>query len=660
MYQKEVDPNMAPVDSSSTRQSEPRLWLSRTSVDARPQPDVPENYWADALSIIPSRYEVLSQVGTGGMGIVFKVRDRDTHEIVALKILKPGMASASAMQENLRKEVCLARKVTHKNVCRIHEFNRSNAAASISMEFVEGESLLSKLRRVGSLPLSESLEIARQICAGLREAHAQGIVHRDLKPANIMVDVSGTVKIMDFGIARLTEEDGQMTGTIAGTPAYMAPEQLELKTMGPQTDIYSLGLLLYEMVTGSQAFAGDTPIAIALKQIRELPRRPSEFIPALPAHSEAIILKCLRKDPAKRFQSVDELDAALESVTKVRVAVPGRVSVELRRARLAVQRDVQFGLEKIRAAISRLVTVAREARRVSLQVNRVAVHGVEKASAFLRAQDWRAATRSGTGQAVAVLLGSLVVFGLVADRRSQANEFAAARFAAPAVQALQSPNPKNAFSTVGAAPTGAPGSVSTDHVDLSRGSGVASAPLPDVTSSEIPASLGVSTTTKNKAKRQSGMHSSSSSAPLAKSAERQTRPSLTDSLKPPTQAPVGPAAPADRTDEQRTANTQQDLEAPVLPATSSNATPKLVEGAEEQETAQAVWYLEVGSFKEANWAQQAVEKLSALGYHAISVHQTRLWMQSFHVQVGPFKDPKELGDAQQSLAARGFKPHLVK
>ena len=660
MYQKEVDLNMAPVDSSATRQSEPRLWLSGKSVDARPQPDVPENYWPDALSIIPSRYEVLSQVGTGGMGIVFKVRDRDTHEIVALKILKPGMASAPAMQENLRKEVCLARKVTHKNVCRIHEFNRSNAAACISMEFVEGESLLSKLRRVRSLPLSESLEIARQICAGLREAHAQGIVHRDLKPANIMVDVNGAVKIMDFGIARLTEEDGQMTGTIAGTPSYMAPEQLELKTMGPQTDIYSLGLLLYEMVTGAQAFDGDPPIATALKQIRELPRRPSEIIPALPAHTEAIILKCLRKDPAKRFQSVDELDAALENETKASVAVPGPVSVELRLARLAVQRDVQFGLEKIRAAIPRLVTVAREARRASLQVNRVAIHGVVKASVFLRAQDWRAATRSRTAQAVAVLLGSLVVFGLVVDRRSQANEFAVAPFAAPALQTIQSPNPKTAFSSVGSTPTRAPGSVSTDHVDLSQGLGVAGAPLSDETSSEIPASAGVSAASKHKVKGQSGTHGSSSSPRAAKSVQRQTQPSLTESLKPPARAPVGPAAPAGGIDEQKIAGTQQDLEAPVLPAVSSNSTPKLIEGAEEQKPAQAVWYLEVGSFKDANWAQQAVEKLSALGYHAISVHQTRLWMQSFHIQVGPFKDPKELAEAQQSLAARGFRTHLVK
>jgi hypothetical protein len=136
-------------------------------------------------------------------------------------------------------------------------------------------------------------------------------VHRDLKPANIMVDPDGGVKIMDFGIARLFQGTGQLTGTMIGTPAYMAPEQLELKRVDARTDIYALGLLLYEMVTGSQPFPGDTPIAVALKHIREIPQRPREVVPTLPAHAEAVIMKCLQKDPAMRFQSVNELMMAL-------------------------------------------------------------------------------------------------------------------------------------------------------------------------------------------------------------------------------------------------------------------------------------------------------------------------------------------------------------
>src|SRR6202166_232175 len=225
-------------------------WLNKLTIDGRTEKeDIFEVVWSNteayrvqervtSTSHIPPRYEVLSQIGSGGTGIVYKVRDQETSEIVALKILKPEIASDPDVQENFKRELCLARKITHKNVCRIHEFSRSNGMAYTSMEFVEGESLLSRLYRVGSLPLNEALEIARQICAGLREAHAQGIVHRDLKPANIMVDRNGTVKIMDFGIARMIESDGPRTGTIVGTPAYMAPEQAALKAVGACTDNY--------------------------------------------------------------------------------------------------------------------------------------------------------------------------------------------------------------------------------------------------------------------------------------------------------------------------------------------------------------------------------------------------------------------------------------
>ena len=260
---------------------------------------------------IPVRFKILCEIGNGGMGIVYKVHDLETGEILALKLLKPLIASDPQMREELRKEVCLARRVTHNNVCRIHEFYRSDTASCVSMEFVHGETLLSKMRRVGALPVRDAIEITRQICAGLREAHARRIVHRDLKPANIMIDQSGVVKIMDFGIARLSQENGQVTRTFVGTPEYMAPEQIELKAMGPRTDIYSVGLLLYEMVTGTQAFTGDSLIAVALKQIRESPKRPSEIASTLPPGLEAVILKCLRKNCDSRFQSIDQLDSAL-------------------------------------------------------------------------------------------------------------------------------------------------------------------------------------------------------------------------------------------------------------------------------------------------------------------------------------------------------------
>ena len=639
---------MAPVDNQATKQSEPRQWFSDAPASSEASAISGENGAAFAVANLPSRYKVVSHVGTGGMGIVLKVMDLDTGEIVALKMLKPGMASAQAMQENLRKEVCLARKVTHKNVCRIYEFNRSDGAACISMEFVEGESLLSKLRRAGALPLNEMLDIARQICAGLHEAHAQGIVHRDLKPANIMVDSSGTVKIMDFGIARLTEEDGQMTGTIAGTPAYMAPEQLELKAMGPQTDIYAVGLLLYEMSLGAPAFAGDTPIATALKQIRELPPRPSESIPEFPGRLEAIIMKCLRKDPTRRYQTVDELGAALETEHAINARVSWPVAIEQQVAQMAVRfnghlhanASVRGGLEKIRAAAPVFRDLGSEIRRTTLHANEVVLLHARKAGAFLREQDWRAVTRTRTGQAVAVLLGAAVIFGLAAGRKSHANEFATAQFAAPSAQFLVSSNAKSQ-------PAGAAGGISSD--DLSRGVGATGATVAAETgeSADENSNPGItSAPSKNKVNAQPGA--------------RKVRGTSAGNSRATLAAPIQPAAPVARSGAQSVVGPQAELEAPVIAAVSTNATPKLINGAEEQKPAPTVLYLEVGTFKDANWAQNAVEKLSGLGYHAISVHQSKLWMQSYHVQVGPYADMSEVGVAQKSLASQGFKTHLVK
>ncbi len=638
---------MAPVDNQATKQSEPRQWFSGGPASSEAPAVSGENGAAFAVANLPSRYKVVSHVGTGGMGIVLKVMDLDTGEIVALKMLKPGMASAQAMQENLRKEVCLARKVTHKNVCRIYEFNRSDGAACISMEFVEGESLLSKLRRAGALPLNETLEIARQICAGLHEAHAQGIVHRDLKPANIMVDSSGTVKIMDFGIARLTQDDGQMTGTIAGTPAYMAPEQLELKAMGPQTDIYAVGLLLYEMSLGAPAFEGDTPIATALKQIRELPQRPSEILPEFPGRLEAIIMKCLRKDPARRYQTVDELGAALETEHAINARVSWPVAIEQQVAQMAVRFNghlhanatVRGGLERIRAAAPVFRDLGSEIRRTTLHANDVVIFQARRAGAFLREQDWRAATRTRPGQAVAVLLGCAVIFGLAAGRKSHANEFATAQFAAPSGQLLASSNGKEQFA-------GAAGGVSTDRIDLNRGVGATGGSTADASADENSNSGITSAPSKNKV----------SAVPGA----RKVRASSAGNSKTALTAPIRPAAPVARADAQNVVGPQAELEAPVLPTVSTNATPKLINGAEEQKPAPTVLYLEVGTFKDSNWAQNAVEKLSGLGYHAISVHQSKLWMQSYHVQVGPYADMSEVGVAQKGLASQGFKTHLVK
>src|ERR1700683_2268493 len=266
-----------------------------------------------ALAALGVRYEILAEAGHGSMGNVYKARDRETGETVALKLLKTEIASDQAMMDRFKNELLFARKITHKNVCRVYEFNRVAGIAYTSMEFVEGESLRSVLNRFGGLPQRKATDLALQICSGLKEAHAQGIVHRDLKPENVMIDAQGNVKIMDFGIARSMEAVTRQTGAMVGTPAYMAPEQVSGSPVDYRNDIYSLGLMLYEMFTGAAAFSADNSIAVALKQMREEPPAPHEIEPNIPVGIERAILKCLEKAPARRFQSIAELETGLRS-----------------------------------------------------------------------------------------------------------------------------------------------------------------------------------------------------------------------------------------------------------------------------------------------------------------------------------------------------------
>src|SRR5262249_1631109 len=177
-----------------------------------------------------------------------------------------------------------------------------------TMEFVQGESLRRVLDRFGALNIRKAVNVARQICDGLCEAHSQGIVHRDLKPENLMIDESGNVKLMDFGLAHLVAEG---SSAAVGTPSYMAPEQLQDRPIDQRADIYSLGLVLFEVFTGMAAFTDDTPVAMARKHIEDAPRNPREIEPIIPERIAKAILRCLEKDPSERFQSVEELQAAL-------------------------------------------------------------------------------------------------------------------------------------------------------------------------------------------------------------------------------------------------------------------------------------------------------------------------------------------------------------
>jgi predicted Ser/Thr protein kinase len=264
-----------------------------------------------SLAAITARYELLCELGRGGMGVVYKARDVQTRDLVAVKVLHPSAASDPAIVDRFRNELLLARRITHKNVCRVFDLNEFAGTTVISMEFVEGRSLRELLREVESLSTRRGLKIVRQIAAGLVEAHAQGVVHRDLKPENILIGRDGTVKIMDFGIARLLDARVTATGDILGTPAYMSPEQAEGRPADARSDIYALGLVMYEMFCGRPPFSGDTPIALAAKHVSEMPVAPRAIEADLPPRIDAAIRRCLEKNPAKRFQSVGQLDAAL-------------------------------------------------------------------------------------------------------------------------------------------------------------------------------------------------------------------------------------------------------------------------------------------------------------------------------------------------------------
>ena len=260
---------------------------------------------------VGARYDVLRLLGRGGMGMVYEASDRETGAKVALKMLKPEIAEQVETVDRFKAELLLARKITHKNVCRVYDMFRFNALAVIAMEYVDGESLRSRLARTGQLSVKQCLDIAGQIIDGLEEAHRQSVVHRDLKPENIMIASDGTVKIMDFGLAKAVNSDVTASGTFAGTPAYMSPEQALGEPAEPRSDIYSLGLILYEMLCGKRAFSGDSAVAVAMKQGRETPVAPGQLVPDLPKPLEMAVLRCLEKDRERRFASAGELRNAL-------------------------------------------------------------------------------------------------------------------------------------------------------------------------------------------------------------------------------------------------------------------------------------------------------------------------------------------------------------
>jgi serine/threonine-protein kinase len=271
-------------------------------------------------ALFAERYEIHDVVGKGGMGVVYRARDRQLDEEVALKVLRgDALRDDPALLERFKSEIKLARRISHRNVLRTHDFGEANGTPYISMEYLEGVTLKDLLRNRGALPLAIGLRVARQACQGLEAAHQVGVVHRDIKPQNMLIlPETGELKIMDFGIARVSEMKGEAgltsAGVVMGTPDYMPPEQAQGKTADFRADIYSLGVVLFEIFTGRLPFDAENPMAVVMAHVQRQPPAPRSINLAIPAELQAAILRCLEKSPDRRYARVEDLLADLNAI----------------------------------------------------------------------------------------------------------------------------------------------------------------------------------------------------------------------------------------------------------------------------------------------------------------------------------------------------------
>src|SRR5262249_6558749 len=248
-------------------------------------------------SIIAARYRLVALLGRGGMGEVYRADDLTLDQPVALKFLPEGVAADPMRLAPFHHQLRVARQVSHKNVCRLYDLGDADGRRFLTMEYVDGEDLASLLRRIGRFPQDKAIDVARQLCAGIAAAHERGVIHRDLKPANVMIDGDGNVRITDFGIATVANDVGV---DVAGTPQYMAPELLAGKPASTRSDIYALGLILFEIVTGRRPY--DAKTLGELKQLHDTGTvtTPSAIVRDLDPAVERIILRCLARDPDQR------------------------------------------------------------------------------------------------------------------------------------------------------------------------------------------------------------------------------------------------------------------------------------------------------------------------------------------------------------------------
>jgi serine/threonine-protein kinase len=297
--QAENDPSLSACAQCGVTLVEPTSVL--VSVDLRPG------------TLFHSRYEIQGLLGRGGMGMVYKAHDRTLDETVAIKILRPDFAEDPKMADRFRSEIKLARRVRHRNVCTIHDYGQDKGLLYISMELIEGVDLKKILREKGALPADEAYEVAIQMAEGLQAVHDAGIIHRDLKTPNIMRDAQGVARLMDFGVAKRHGAEGTATATghIVGTPEYMSPEQAQGQKVDFRSDIYALGVVIYEMFTGHVPFRGETPISTILKHLHDPPPLDGAQAATIPPAMKPVLWRALAKEPAYRYPTATALAEAL-------------------------------------------------------------------------------------------------------------------------------------------------------------------------------------------------------------------------------------------------------------------------------------------------------------------------------------------------------------
>jgi serine/threonine protein kinase len=267
-------------------------------------------------SIVGGRYKIIEELGRGGMGVVYKAEDTKLKRAVALKFLPPELTHISEVRDRFMREAQAAAALDHPNICTVHEVDEAEEKTFISMAYVEGQSLKKKIES-GPIELDEALRIARQVAEGLEEAHKKGVIHRDIKGANIMVTEKGQAKIMDFGLARMA--GGTLVtkaGTTMGTIAYMSPEQARGEEVDHRADIWSFGVVLYEMLSGQLPFKGENDQAVVYSILKEKPKPITDLKASIPMSLEQVVSKALEKNPDKRYQHMEELLDDLRSISE--------------------------------------------------------------------------------------------------------------------------------------------------------------------------------------------------------------------------------------------------------------------------------------------------------------------------------------------------------